>query len=73
MACCNFHDRLDAKLTVQEYMSAACGSIKATVDAGSMGHPIDPGTGQFIVPGKPEYCCFDCPLLLERHDSRPQA
>ena len=67
MPCCPMHDRLDLKLTVQEYISAACGSIKATSDAGSMGHPVDPVTGKLIVPGKPEYCCYDCPVLLAKH------
>lgn len=67
MACCKLHDRLDLKLTVQEYLSSACGSIKATVDAGSQGHPVDPVTRAFIVPGVPEYCCFECPVLLAKH------
>lgn len=70
MVCCPMHNRLDLKLTVQEYLSATCGSIKATVDAGSSGHPVDPVTKEFIVPGKPEYCCFDCPDLLAKHASK---
>lgn len=66
MPCCEFHDRLDKKLTVHEYLSKECGSIKATRDAGSMGHPVDPATGKFIVDGQPEYCCFSCPNLIEK-------
>lgn len=66
MNCCKFHDRLDMKLTVQEYLSAACGSIKAEVDAGSQAHPRDPVTNEPIVEGKPEFCCFNCPTLLAK-------
>jgi hypothetical protein len=72
MACCEFHDRLDLKLTVQQYVSAACGSIKADKDAGSMAHKRDPETGEYIVEGKPEYCCFECPVLLEKHATRQE-
>lgn len=74
MPCCEMHNRLDLKLTVREYVSPACGSIKAATDAGSLGHPKDPITGELIIEGKPEYCCFECPLLLEKHanDSRSQ-
>lgn len=67
MPCCKFHNRLDLKLTVQEYLSAACGSIKASSDAGAANHKRDPETGEFIVEGSPEYCCFECPALLEKH------
>jgi hypothetical protein len=66
MACCKFHDRLDAKLSVQEYTASACGSLKAAIDAGSQGHKSD-GKGGLIVEGAPEYCCFECPLLLAKH------
>lgn len=67
MPCCKFHDRLDAKLTVQEYTASACGSIKADKDAGSQAHERDPTTGELIVEGKPEFCCFECPNLLAKH------
>ncbi len=72
MPCCNFHNRLDLKLTVQQYLSSACGSIKADNDAGSLAHPRDPVTGNLAVEGKPEYCCFDCPDLLAKHGVVPK-
>lgn len=64
MACCSMHDRLDLKLTTLQYVSAECGSIKSITDPGTQ-----------VPEGKPEYCCFDCPTLLEKHsnDPRPQA
>lgn len=63
MACCDFHNRLDRKLSTAEYVGIACGSVKADNDAGANIHERHPDTGEFIVEGKPEFCCFECPVL----------
>jgi len=50
--CCDNHDRLDLIRHIEDYQDPKCGTIS----------PFQPGR---VNPkaGKPDYCCFDCPVL----------
>lgn len=54
-----YHDRLDLGQHAAEFTDSPCGSVAAPIS--SVATPFGPVI--FKYPGKPVYCCSDCPTL----------
>lgn len=54
-----YHDRLDLGQHAAEFTDTPCGSVASQI--ASIATPA--GLVTFRYPGKPVYCCSDCPTL----------